>query len=265
MNKNLKVIPVKSVEYKEEKDIHPNLPQPLNHRSFILLNIGPTASGKSCTVAWLLLNENAYGGKKPVWDKHNVHIFSPTILSDDTDRFYVDYFNCYEKYEDATLKEIIAQQEALEKKDREKLLVVFNDMIGLIPKRSGAFVNAFCSRNRHWNCNIIHNVQALKGVSPMVRINASNVCLFAGINSKDLEMIEEQYGGVFKGTLSRLYYAKTKKKYSFIHIMPREVPARMTENFTKEIKWEKYIDYDCKANRLMKGIDSDSESESESD
>ena len=264
--KSLRVLPVKEVKYKEENDIHPNLPQPLHHKGFIELNIGPTASGKSCCVAWQLLSKNAFGGKTPVWQKENVHIFSPTVLSDDTDRFYVDYFNCYEKYEDSILQGIIAKQESIPKKERKKILILFNDQIGLIPKSSNAFVNSFASRYRHHNVSLIYNIQALKGVSPIVRINASNVCLFAGINAKDLEMVEEQYGGPFKGTLSRLYYAKTKKKYSFLHIMPREVPPRMTDCFTKEIEWENYVDYETKANKLMNDIEfSDSESDGSDD
>ena len=162
------------------------------------------------------MNENAYGGKKPVWDKENVYIFSPSIFVDDTDRFYRDYFNCYAKFEDSILREIIAKQEALPKKERPRILVVLNDQVGLLERNST--INWFASRYRHYNASMIFNTQVLKGVAPIVRTNASNILLFNGMNNaRHWKDVDEEFGGGFRDTLTRLYYGKAQKKYSFLH------------------------------------------------
>jgi hypothetical protein len=60
-------------------------------------------------------------------------------------------------------------------------------------------------------------------------------------NEKELEKINEEIGDLYRGTLLFCYKKYANKKFSFITIYPREVPARIIQNFTTEIDWKKHI------------------------
>ena len=82
----------------------------------------------------------------------------------------------------------------------------------------------------------------MKSISPVGRNCATNILLFNGIvNHKEWDNINEEWGSQYKNSLEPCYYRFANKKYSFLHLDIRKNPAKLYQNFTKEIKWKKYI------------------------
>jgi len=74
---DLTVVPIRPLEMKDDADkYHPNLPKIFRNNGSISLLLGSTASGKTTTINWLLLNSNAWGGKTGAFE--NVYVFSPS-------------------------------------------------------------------------------------------------------------------------------------------------------------------------------------------
>ena len=86
------------------------------------------------------------------------------------------------------------------------------------------------------------SVQHMKSISPVGRNCATNILLFNGIvNHKEWDNINEEWGSQYKNSLEPCYYQYANKKYSFLHLDIRKNPARLFQNFTKEIDWKAHI------------------------
>lgn len=240
MNKDLNVVPIRPLEMKDDAEkYHPNLPKIFRNNGSISLLLGPTASGKTCTVNWLLLNSNAWGGKTGAFE--NVYIFSPSIDCDDSCRFLREYFECYSEYKDHHLKSIMERQETFPKKDRPKGMIVIDDSVGNNAMKRGGTLQAFLSRYRHWNMNVILAVQSFRALSTIARANATDVLIFNGIfNMKEWEKIEEEYGDMYMGSLRECYKRFAPNKYDFLTLKLRDNPPRMLQGFQHEIDYRRY-------------------------
>ena len=234
----LEILPIRPMDIKDEKEYHPNLPSIKRNAGSINLLIGSTACGKTTAISNLILSKHFWGGKEPAFDK--IFVFSPSLYVDDSCRFLREFCECYSDFKDSYLKDILDAQEMFEKKDMPKILIVLDDAVGMISRNNN--INAFLSRYRHWNCNVIMSVQHMKSISPIGRNNATNILLFNGIvNHKEWENINEEWGNQYKGSLERMYHKFANKKYAFLHLDIRKNPARLFLNFTKELDWEKYV------------------------
>lgn len=239
-NSNMKVVPIRPLEIKDDTaHLHPNLPTITRNNGSVILAIGPTSCGKTSVINWLTLNSNAWGGKKSAFE--NVYIFSPSVECDDSCRFLREYFECYTEYKDEYLKAILEKQESFPKKDRPKGLIIIDDSVGNSAMKRGGTLQAFVSRYRHWNMNLILSSQSFKALSTIARANATSVLLFNGIyNSKEFEKIEFEYDDMYKGSLKRCYEKFASQKYEFLHLKLRSNPPQMFKGFMQEIDYSKY-------------------------
>lgn len=232
---NLAILPIRPVPIKETRKFHPNLPSIARNNGSITLLIGSTASGKTTLINNLLLSKYMWGGEPPAFE--NVYIFTPSIMMDDSCRFLRENFECYSEFKDGILKEIMERQEQFEKKDRPKIMIVIDDSVGMI--HTNSTLTHFLSRYRHWNANVIMSVQHFRSISPIGRANATDVCLMNGIiNQKELDKIQEEWGGMYKNTLEPMYRKYASKQYSFLYLKLRKNPPLMFQNFQKQINWK---------------------------
>lgn len=264
-NSNMKVVPIRPLEIKDDTDYHPNLPKITRNNGSISLLLGPTSCGKTSVINWLLLNSNAWGGKKSAFE--NVYIFSPSVECDDSCRFLREYFECYTEYKDEYLKAILDKQESFPKKERPKGMIVIDDSVGNSAMKRGGTLQAFLSRYRHWNMNVIMSVQSFRALSTIARANATNILLFNGIyNSKEFEKIEEEFDDMYKCSLKKCYNTFAANKYDFLHLKLRENPPEMYKGFQQQINYNVYgkkdLDDDVgEKNEEMQFEMSDSDSE----
>lgn len=238
----LEILPVREPDdyKKDRKKYHPNLPKITDHNGSIILLVAPVKSGKSTIISNLLLSKHFWGGKQSAFDG-GVHIFSPTIHLDTTSRFLRDAYDVYTEYDDEILENILDTQKSYEKKNMPKIMMVFDDMSGMLGSRNSN-INHFLTRHRHYNCNCMLSIQNFRNLSNVARSNSSYVLLLNGIvNDKEFEKLQDEYDGIYKGTLKYMYKKYTKKPYSFLYLDLRSNPARMFQNFTKELNWKKEI------------------------
>tara|TARA_R110001599_G_scaffold151774_1_gene336698 strand:+ start:3772 stop:4572 length:801 start_codon:yes stop_codon:yes gene_type:complete len=235
---SLEIIPIRPLAIKENKKYHPHLPSINRNGGSITLLIGATSAGKTTTLVNMLMGKNFWGGKENAFEK--IYLFSPSVLVDDSIRHLKEIAEWKTDFKDEYLQEILSRQLSFAKKDMPKIMIIVDDAVGLIHRNSA--LNKFLSRYRHYNANVIMSVQHFRSISPIGRANATNVLLFNGIvNAKEMEKIQEEWGGIYKDTLERMYYKFANKKYQFLHLMLRKNPAEMFLNFQKKLDWEKFV------------------------
>jgi hypothetical protein len=232
MEKQLEVLPITPLEHNEKLSYHPNLPSVAKNRGFILNIIGSTACGKTVLINNIILNKHFFGGKKNAFDA--VYFFSPSVLLDDSCRFIKEHFNCYTEYTDDALQKILDIQKSYDVKVMPKILIVIDDSVGMINRNSK--LNHFLSRYRHYNANVIMSVQSFRAISCIGRANATDVILMNGItNAKEWEKINEEYSGMYKDNLTRLYEENASNQYEFLYLKLRKNPPQAFKNFQKQI------------------------------
>tara|TARA_R110000824_G_scaffold65532_2_gene170580 strand:+ start:11392 stop:12228 length:837 start_codon:yes stop_codon:yes gene_type:complete len=235
---SLEILPVRPLDTGKEPVYHPHLPSIKRNAGSVTLLLGSTAAGKTTCLVNMIASKHFWGGKNSAFDK--IFVFSPSIRVDNTIRHLQSFCECYDDFKDQYLKDIQESQRMFPIKEMPKILIVIDDAVGLIARNS--LLNKFISRHRHYNCSIIMSVQHMKSISPVGRNCATNILLFNGIvNHKEWDNINEEWGSQYKNSLEPCYYRFANKKYSFLHLDIRKNPAKLYQNFTKEIKWKKYI------------------------
>ena len=244
MDKSLEIKPVKAIQINDKEKYHPNLPCIQRNNGSLIIIVAPTGTGKTTLINNLLYNKNMWGRSenRPNGAFDAVYIWSPSIYLDDSARFMIEDFNCSDTFKNDDLDNIKANQLILPKEERGKIMLVIDDSVGLDVLKNKSSLTYYATRNRHLNANIIVSVQNYRACNSILRNNCKCLIMLNGIyNEKELEKIDEEIGDLYRGTLMYCYKKYANKKFSFITIYPREVPARIIQNFTTEIDWKKHI------------------------
>ena len=241
---DLTIRPIKPVDINDNDDYHPHLPSIKRNSGSLILLVGTTNSGKTTLINNLLLNSNFWGRRKNSVSGafEEVFMFSPSLYLDDSCRFLTEHFNCYTDYDkiDSVLNNIKTQQLSIPKEKRPRLMLIFDDSVGLI-ERNGS-VNYLATRYRHANSNMIMSIQSFRAASPIMRVNANYLIMMQGImNEKELEKINDEYGDIYKQTLLYCYKKYASKKYDFIACDMRSNPPHMYQGFHTEINYKQHV------------------------
>tara|TARA_R110001592_G_scaffold104960_3_gene295248 strand:+ start:3297 stop:4070 length:774 start_codon:yes stop_codon:yes gene_type:complete len=243
MNTPLKVLPLADY-YEDDKDAdkYPSLlPRIARNRGFNLVLLGTTGSGKTNLVNNLLLSKYMWGSKKKEEKGafEEVYFFSPSVNLDDSCRFFREHFITFDEYSDEALEEILAKQREYKQKEMPRILIVLDDMVGALSKSSSKLINRFSSRYRHYNANLIFSTQSLRGgLSPIIRVNTTDMIIFKVPNLKEIEKIDEEYGGMFRSRFLTMYLDATKEPYSFLYLRLRTNPPQAWKNFDTQYEYK---------------------------
>jgi hypothetical protein len=229
---DLKIYPLKNkntVPYKLKHEISPILPD--LKANFVLGVIGKRHTGKTVLTTNLLLNPNFLNRDNYTF----AACISPTILNDKTAEHLREAFpnSCYDKYEDSLIKDIVNYQKGFTDEEREKVIIVIDDMIGF----KTPYLNYLTSRHRHYQVSICMISQCVKHVHKVARSNMSDVILFNTHNKAEFEDLYEAFGSMIgsKKMFKRLLDYATKEAYCFLYIKLNTFPVRYFKNFTEEL------------------------------
>ena len=233
MSKDLKILQVKKL-YKADE--FPKIKHPLPKPPFTMCLVAPTKSGKSNLIVNLL--KNSYFGYDDVFDE--IYYISPTVTIDETLRSINEDDDIIKideeddlKYLDDILNDIVKNQKAKPKEEREPVLICLDDCLDYLKKSKR--LDTLPSTNRHYNISIIITTQVYNALPTKLRKNASCYLIARIYNNKDLQNIEEEIGANFHDFKTN-YDKATKDKYSFLFVDNRNI--ELWRNFD-ELLWAK--------------------------
>jgi len=220
--------PIKLKEY-EVKQSKYNVVSKLLMRAIIL---GPSGSGKSILLQNFILD---------IYHKcfSRVFIFSPSINVDyqtwqpvkdmitkeitnnDDEQFYFDHYD-----EEALLNIINTQRKIIEyqkKHNHNKLfsiLIVVDDFADDVKfSRNSKLLHSLFTRGRHSQISTIVATQKFNALSPIIRVNASDLYVFRLRNYGDLQAFLDEVSAIApKDVILEMYRIATDEPFSFLTV-----------------------------------------------
>jgi len=222
----IKQIKLKEYEVKQSRY---NVASKLPMRSIIL---GPSGSGKS-----ILLQNFILDIYKDCFSR--IYIFSPSINVDyqtwepvkkyinkeitnnDDENFYYDHYN-----EDALFNIITTQRKIIEyqkKHNHNKLfsiLIVVDDFADDVKfSRNSKLLHSLFTRGRHSQISTVVATQKFNALSPIIRVNASDLYVFRLRNYSDLQAFLDEVSAIApKDVILEMYHLATDEPYSFLTV-----------------------------------------------
>ena len=220
--------PIKLKEY-EVKQSKYNVVSKLPMRSIIL---GPSGSGKS-----ILLQNFILDIYRDCFSR--VYIFSPSINVDfqtwqpvkkyiekeinanDDEQFYFDHYD-----EDALSNIINTQRKIIEyqkKHNHNKLfsiLIVVDDFADDVRfSRNSKLLHSLFTRGRHSQISTVVATQKFNALSPIIRVNASDLYVFRLRNYSDLQAFLDEVSAIApKDVILEMYHLATDEPFSFLTV-----------------------------------------------
>ena len=207
------------------------------HPSRMLLVGASQLSGKSTVLFSLLSKRFPYA---TFYGADNIFIICPTIYHDHRwKKFKINIKNISTEWDMEFVEKIQAHVE----KTKRPSLLICDDVIPLPgTKKSNQPFEAIFTRGRHYGENkktggglaIWVTTQYYKALSPTVRGNCSNLCLWLASDAEALKMYEEHSNGMTKNDWMLIYKYCTLKEHSFLHINysnPKRVDGRFCLRF----------------------------------
>ena len=220
--------PIKLKEY-EVKQSKYNVVSKLPMRAVIL---GPSGSGKSILLQNFILD---------IYHKcfSRIYIFSPSINVDyqtwqpvkdmitkeitnnDDEQFYFDHYD-----EEALLNIINTQRKIIEyqkKHNHNKLfsiLIVVDDFADDVKfSRNSKLLHSLFTRGRHSQISTIVATQKFNALSPIIRVNASDLYVFRLRNYGDLQAFLDEVSAIApKDVILEMYRIATDEPFSFLTV-----------------------------------------------
>jgi hypothetical protein len=225
------ILPVKKPK---DDDVYNSIKEPLPKPPFNALLYAPVNSGKSNLIINLLYREGGY--TKKVFTG-GVFFFSPNVNNDsifdnnismdddivkfDTDLEYIDHY----------VQEIVKRQQEVPKKDRQPMLLIFDDCLGYINPRG--YISKFSTRNRQLKISMLFTIQVFRAIPNFIRVNCKWIIFFKTHNEDEKKKILEEMN-MFPN-FQEFYDLATKEKYSFLFANLKD---RVLYKKFEQLMWE---------------------------
>ena len=223
---NIKPIKLKEYEVKQSKY---NVVSKLPLRAIIL---GPSGSGKSILLQNMILD---------LYDKcfKRIYIFSPSInvdyqtwepvkkmiekeiINNDDEQFYFDHYD-----EEALFNIINTQRKIIEYQKKHNhtrlysVLIVVDDFADDVRfSRNSKLLHSLFTRGRHSQISTVVATQKFNALSPIIRVNASDLYVFRLRNYSDLQAFLDEVSAIApKDIILEMYRLATDEAYSFLTV-----------------------------------------------
>ena len=223
--------------------------------------LGPSKSGKSVLWQSMLLD-----GYKGCFSR--IFLFTPSGNVDDSLEPIKKYIEkelghdvksegpyIFEELDPAVIRGILKKQEKIHdtlkhkiykdknfkgKKWLPQILIVISDHADnpRAVHRAGGILETLFVRARHFGCSTWTDSQALKLLSPSVRLNIAGLAIFRLRSNHDLDSIMEFTAlGITKEELMEMYREATKDMYSFLYVnmLERDVSRMFFKKFSSRL------------------------------
>lgn len=222
----MRVRAVKESKKKLKVEMPPGLPVP----PFLMTIVAPRNSGKTNLLIDLLTDENKMKGKFDI-----VLIWSRTYhLDPKWKNIRLPPGSIFKEFNEADVTYLMRVAEHVNRIEPVNALFIFDDMItdGIMNNRRMGELEAIAVRGRHMNVSIVILTQQYLALSPPVRNNTTNMCVFRIRNGDELEKIaRENREALTTDEFKEMLYNVTSERYSFLHINNQKVNPR--ERFHK--------------------------------
>ena len=189
-----------------------------------------------------------------------IYIFSPSINVDyqtwepvkkyiekdipnnDNEVFYFDH------YDEEALSNIIDTQRKIieyQKKHNHKklfqILIVVDDFADDVKfSRNSKLLHSLFTRGRHSQISTIAATQKFNALSPIIRVNASNLYVFRLRNYSDLQAFLDEVSAIApKDVILEMYHTATDEPYSFLNV---NLVAKQRNNIFM-IRYDKKLEF----------------------
>ena len=200
------------------------------------IGIGHVAAGKS-TLMYNLIEQ-----LEPVF-QGNVIIWSPTIMNDpigkklEEEEMFLEHFEEYSNDTLASVLQVIANQD---EEKKEKYLLVFDDILGLLPKNMMShdhkYFSHFISTYRHGGgiagegqISLLFFTQYYKDLSPVLRANSTYYFFLGSHSEKHINQYSEELNAITEGSSEKFIEiwekAKGANRYDFLTLDMRKLKA----------------------------------------
>jgi hypothetical protein len=218
-NINLEVLPVK-IKIPVIDDLNPVLPP----HAFLMGIIAPPRSGKTNLIMNLLLNDQFYYNKKksPYSYFEEIMYMSPTQQFDKTCCEMLPKLENLVQitdpdeliYADTILSQITKEQANAEPDERKKMLIVMDDMVGIIDKLPK--LQQLATKFRHYSLSIIIVSQSYRKIPSVIRNCFTCMIVFDLKNEKEFTKISDEFTGSIPDS-QRLIKEIVNKRYDFFY------------------------------------------------
>ena len=143
------------------------------------------------------------------------------ITNNDDEQFYFDHYN-----EEALLNIINTQRKIIEyqkKQNHNKLfsiLIVVDDFADDVKfSRNSKLLLSLCTRGRHSQISTIVATQKFNALSPIIRVNASDLYVFRLRNYSDLQAFLDEVSAIApKDVILQMYSLATDEPFNFLSV-----------------------------------------------
>jgi len=230
----LTILPIKE-DPALSKKFKTKIPKVLPQKCFRWAYIGASGSGKSCCAFNVCMRfmKGAFS---------QIYIISPTLVADESARFIVKLAgkkNCFERYDDKIIANIIKQQETMkELGNMQHILIIADDFINSLPNNSLFW--SFFTKCRHFLCSIFTMSQVWRKIPNVARQQLTHICYFRNNHLELLKFIEEVMINFTsnKKKAIQIYNLCTSKPYEFAYL--DLVKHTIHHNFSKIPVYSKY-------------------------
>ena len=229
-----KVVPPKGIPtWSSDQPRHSHLPSvPLR-----MVVAGPSGCGKTMLLVSMITDLYRKKDGHSVFKR--VYVFSPSVHVDGcwrpVEKFVREELKvdpekeqwAWDRYDPGALQEIIdTQKEVIAAAKEKKLRRMFNVLIVIDDfadnpqfSRREALLHALFTRGRHAFISTIVATQKFRALSPIVRVNATALCIFRLRSEQELLAIVEEISAVYsKDTIIALICKATEQPYSFLYV-----------------------------------------------
>ena len=226
------VLPI--IEDEADKELNDSLHPHLPKAPSVICIYASFRSGKTVLVNNFILNPNFLRGKLD-----QIYYYSPTIRNDPSGKYLADEegVQIIDEYSEDHLNALLDfQMESKAAGEADKIAVIFDDAIQYLQSRKSSG-NHLATKFRHFNIKYLFYVsQSFRALDTKVRANCKGVIIMKISNLKELEKIDEEYGGLLGGRFFDLYnYCLNDQPYSFMYINIDANPVQCFLRFERQI------------------------------
>lgn len=151
----------------------------------------------------------------------SVYLFSETVLLDDNWRQLSNQKVVkYNTFEEERIRRILEIQENAPAEVRENVLIILDDFVEKFTLKKADLLNSLATKGRHFKVSYIFTSQKYKSISPIIRLNSSEVILFKIPNRAEFETVVSDFDDIYLNTtnIEKILKFATREPYDYLLI-----------------------------------------------